>query len=522
MTPGSAAKATRPRLIQALLDPTVYPHPVNAVELVETHISWVFLAGERVYKVKKPVDLGFLDFTTLGRRRRFCEEEVRLNRRLAADTYLGVVELRRGPSGIRLGGPGRTVEVAVEMRRLPADRMLDRLVADGRAQPGLMRDLAGVVARFHAEAETGGSIDEMGGADVLRRNWDENFDQTANVAADVWPPDERRRLRAYADGFLARADAALAARVRDHRIRDCHGDLQAQHVCCVDPVQIFDCIEFNPRFRFGDTAGEIAFLAMDLERLGAPALATEFINGYLDETGDYEAVRLLDFYRAYRAFVRAKVMAFQIAERPGLVSEARALFALAGRFARPRAGGRLILITGVMGSGKSTVARRVAAALGAVVIRTDVVRKRLGGIGLHERAPAAFGEGLYTADMSRRTYEEALRLAAALARDGWPIVLDGSFSHAAERETAREAARALGVSHATLWCDAPDHVIAGRLARRSGDVSDGRVELLAEHRAGYEAPEGEPGVLEVSTADDGVDVERILRGLERLPSAPGG
>jgi aminoglycoside phosphotransferase family enzyme/predicted kinase len=502
-----------PWVIAALRDPAVYPHPVDRVELVETHISWVFLAGERVYKVKKPVDLGFLDFRTLRQRRHFCREEVRLNRRLAPDTYLGVVELKGSRPRVRIGGRGPTVEVAVEMRRLPADRMLDQLVGAGRVEPAQVRAVAATVARFHAEAETGGRIDEMGSLETIRKNWEECFTQTAETRADIWPPEQRRALRSYVDDFLMREAPRLEARISEGRIRDCHGDLQAQHVCCVEPIQIFDCIEFNERFRFGDTAGEIAFLAMDLQRLGGRELAVEFINAYLEETGDYGAVSLLDFYRAYRALVRAKVLGFQVSERPELVPAARALFALAGRFAEPRGPARLLITTGVMGSGKSTVARAVAARLGAIVIRTDAVRKRLAGVGIHERAAAGFEQGLYTSHMSDRTYTRALQLAAEVVGAGWTVIVDGSFSRAAERAEARRVAHRLGTAHATLWCETSDAVIAERLARRTADISDGRPQLLPQHRARYEAPEGEPGLVRVAT-DAEPPVDQVLETLK--------
>ena len=508
-----------PWLVAALREPDVYPHPVDRVELVETHISWVFLAGERVYKVKKPVDLGFLDFRTLRQRRHFSREEVRLNRRLAPDTYLGVIELKGSRPHIRIGGVGPTIEVAVEMRRLPAERMLDRLVAGARAEPAHVRAVAATVARFHGEAETGGRIDQMGSVETIRKNWDECFAQTAETPANLWPPEQRRTLRDYVGDFLTRAAARLEARISEGRIRDCHGDLQAQHVCCIEPIQIFDCIEFNERFRFGDTAGEVAFLAMDLQRLGASELAVEFINAYMEETGDYGVVPLLDFYRAYRALVRAKVLAFQLSERPELAPAARVLFALAGRFAEPRSRARLLITSGVMGSGKSTVARAVAARLGAIVIRTDAVRKRLGGIGIHERATAGFGEGLYTSDISNRTYTKALGRAAEVVGAGWTVIVDGSFSRAAERAEARRVAHRLGIAHATLWCETPDGAIAERLARRaadSGDISDGHPELLPEHRARYEAPEGEPGVVRVDTYPES-PIERVLKALQDSP-----
>jgi aminoglycoside phosphotransferase family enzyme/predicted kinase len=489
------------------MDPAIYPHPVDRVELIETHISWVLLAGDRVYKVKKPVDLGFLNFTTLARRRRACRDEVRLNRRLAPAVYLDVVEITGRASAPRFGGPGRAIEVAVLMRRLPAERMLDRLVQDDAAPPELLDAIGQIVARFHAGADTGGEIDECGGIDTVRRNWQENFAQTASVSPEILPDDARRLVRDYVLAFLEREAPRVAARVAAGRSRDCHGDLQAQHVACVDPVQIFDCIEFNHRFRFGDVAGEIAFLAMDLERLGRPDLAMRFLNSYLDESGDYDAVPLLDFYRAYRAWVRGKVLSFQAGDHPERAAEARALFALAARFADAERGRapRLAVTTGVMASGKSAVARVAASRLGAVVVRTDAVRKRLAGRPLYERKPEAFGEGMYAPDMSRRTYAEALRLADRLLCARWPVIVDGAFSHAEERAMARALAARHDVPFAVLWCDAPDALLVTRLRARAAEgseVSDGREHLLAPQRARYESPAGEPDVVRVDSAGD--------------------
>jgi len=505
-----------PALVTALLEPATYPHPVDRVELVETHISWVLLAGGRAYKIKKPVDLDFLDFTTLDRRRYFCQEEVRLNRRLAPDTYLGVVELTGSPSRPRLGGPGPIIEVAVAMRRLPADRMLDRLVRDGAVDAALLEDLGVLMAAFHAAAETGGAIDACGAVEAIRGNWEENFAQTAAVPPDILPPGTRSELRRFVDEFLAREADRLAARVRAHRIRDCHGDLQAQHVCCREPIQIFDCIEFNPRFRYGDVAGEIAFLAMDLDWLGRRDLAMRFLNAYLEESADYDAVPLLDFYRAYRAYVRGKVQSFQVADRAGAAAVARERFALAGRYAAARPPAPLLITTGVMGSGKTTVAALVAARLGAVVIRTDAVRKRLAGIALREPAPHPFGEGLYAPDMGQRTYAETLRVAGEALAARWPVVMDGSFSSASERRAARDLAAGAQAPLAVLWCDAPDGVIRDRLRRRAAgrhEVSDGREELLERHRARYEPPAGEPGVFRVDTTQE------VERAVERVCQA---
>jgi uncharacterized protein len=511
--------ADLPPIVAALSHPAIYPHPVDRVELVETHISWVFLAGDRVYKVKKPVDLGFLDFTTLERRRFFCEEEVRLNRRLTHDVYLGVVELN-GHDALTFGGRGPTREVAVMMTRLPHDRMLDELVRRESIQPELVEALGRIIAGFHAAAPTGGEIDRLGGLATVRANWDENFEQTAGLPPAVLPDEGRQALRVWVTTFLEREARRFETRVAAGRSRDCHGDLQAQHVCCTEPIQIFDCIEFNSRFRYGDVAGEIAFLAMDLDRLGRPDLALRFLNAYLETSGDYEAVPLLDFYRAYRAFVRGKVLGFQIDARPEAADKARERFALALRYTERRAIPQLVITTGVIGTGKSTLARAVAARIGAIIVRTDAVRKHLAGRALTERASAGFGEGLYSGEMARRTYAEAMALAAKLLDAGWPVLLDGAFSSVAQRNMAREVAAPAGVPFVVIWCDAPDSVLADRLRRRAeqpGEVSDARVELLPQHRARYEPPEREPQVVRIDTTASPDAAEReTLRALHVL------
>src|SRR5262245_45646953 len=407
-TPGSV-------IVASLTDPQAYPYPVGRIDLIETHISWVFLAGDRVYKVKKPVDLGFLDFTTLERRRFFCEEEVRLNQRLTHDVYFGVVELN-GRERVRVGGPGPTREVAVEMRRLPHDRMIDVLVRAGRADPALLEDIGRAVARFHAVAATGGEIDALGGLETIRANWEENFEQTATFSADVLPHEWRSDVQRWVRAFTEREAGRFAERVRAGRSRDCHGDLQAQHVCCTDPIQIFDCIEFNHRFRYGDVAGEVAFLMMDLDRLGRADLGVRFLNAYLEESGDYDAVPLLDFYCAYRAYVRGKVLGFMNSTRLDVAAKARARFGLAVRYTQENRAPRLVITTGVVGSGKSTVGRAVAAGLGAVIVRTDAVRKRLSALSPTARRTAGFDQGLYTVEIGRQTYSEASRLAGVVLK----------------------------------------------------------------------------------------------------------
>lgn len=492
-----------PARVRPFADPAFYAHRPAAVELIETHISWVFLAGEYVYKVKKPVSLGFLDFRTLARRRHFCAEEIRLNQRLAPRAYLDVVRVTRARGAYHLGGTGRTFEVAVWMRRLPADRMLDALVASGKADHRLMEDTARTIADFHSRAATGPAIARFGRVAVIRRNLEENLAQTAHFPPEALPPTTRDGVASSLRQALRGQRRRFSERIRAGRIRDCHGDLQAQHVCCTDPIQVFDCIEFNHRFRYGDTAGEIAFLAMDLDVLGRPDLALDFVNAYLDASGDYGAVPLLDFYRAYRAWVRGKVYGLQAADparadHAELVRRARSYFELAAAYARPRSARALQVMTGLSASGKSTAAREIAHELPAIVVRTDAVRKQLAGVSWHERHAGGLGEGLYSPEMTERTYATCLDLAAELLGAGWSVILDGVFARRAERDAARALAERAGVPFRIVWCDAPEPVLRERLrARQSADrdLSDAREEVLDLQLRHYESPAAEGDVV---------------------------
>lgn len=511
VTPGIGATAGQgaqeqdhalPARVRPFMERTFYPHRPSSVELIETHISWVFLAGEYVYKVKKPVNLGFLDFRTLGRRRHFCREEVRLNQRLAPNAYLDVVAVTGGRGMYRLGGSGRTLEVAVWMRRLPADRMLDQLVQAADADHHLLEDIGRTIADFHATAASGPAIVRFGRLEVIRRNVEENLAQTGHFPSEVLAPATRTTVQTFLRETLREQRRRFTERRRADRVRDCHGDLQAQHVCCTDPIQVFDCIEFNHRFRYGDTAGEIAFLAMDLDASGRPDLALDFINAYLDSSGDFGAVPLLDFYRAYRAWIRGKVYGLQAvdpdrADHAALVSRARGYFDLAASYAHRRRAPSLTVMTGLSASGKSTAARTIAHDASAIVVRTDAVRKQLAGVPWHQHHTGAVGEGLYTTAMTERTYATCLRVAGELLEAGWSVVLDGVFGRRTEREGARALARDRGASFRIVWCQAPEAVLRERLRARQAagrDLSDAREDVLALQLHHYEPPAAEADV----------------------------
>ncbi len=325
-----------PELPEALLDPKAYPDPPQRVELVQTQMSFVFQADGYVYKVKKPVNLGYLDYTTLEKRQFYCQREVELNRRLCPDVYLGVVSIVRHEGHILIGGQGEAIEYAVKMRRLPREAMLDVLLAGNKVSPRMVTDVAEKLAEFHRKAETNAEISTFGGLDTIIKNNEENFTQTEKYIDNTVSQEKYRHIKAYTNRFIEENAPLFRKRIADGRIRDCHGDLHAAHICFHDGICIYDCIEFNDRFRYCDVASEVAFLAMDLDHYERADLSSGFVNAYVTQSRDKELMTLLNFYKCYRAYVRGKVESFKLddthippEEKAGILTVARSYFELA-------------------------------------------------------------------------------------------------------------------------------------------------------------------------------------------------
>lgn len=301
-----------PEIAQALLEPKAYPETTAKIELVQTQMSFVFLADEYVYKVKKAVDLGYLDYTTKEKRQFYCQQEVELNRRLCPEVYLGVVPITRYRETISVGGRGKVIEHAVKMRRLPQQAMLDVLLGGKKVSPEMITQVAQKLATFHHQAETNAKISAFGQVKAITQNTDENFDQTKKYIGTTIARETYQRIKDYTDGFVQENAPLLAKRIKEGRIRDCHGDLHAAHICFTNDICIYDCIEFNDRFRYCDVASEVAFLAMDLDHHRRADLARIFVDAYLAESRDKELLKLLHFYKCYRAYVRGKVESFKL------------------------------------------------------------------------------------------------------------------------------------------------------------------------------------------------------------------
>jgi aminoglycoside phosphotransferase family enzyme len=328
--------ARQPALVQALIKPEIYPHSPQKVELVQTQMSFLFLTGDYVYKVKKPVDLGYLDYTTLEKRRFFCQQEIELNRRLCPDIYLEVVPLVSSQGQIRLGGEGEIIEYAVKMRQLPRERMMDKLLPQDLVTEEMVMRVAEKLAAFHEKARTSPEISSYGKLDAIMINTEENFTQTEKYIGTSMSPQKYNRIKAYTDNFIESNKSLFHDRVKNGRIRDCHGDLHAAHVCFSNGIYIYDCVEFNDRFRYSDVASEVAFLAMDLDRFQRADLSQTFTKAYIRLSHDRELLQLLSFYKCYRAYVRGKVASFMLddpyvsqEEKTSVLATARMYFELA-------------------------------------------------------------------------------------------------------------------------------------------------------------------------------------------------
>jgi aminoglycoside phosphotransferase family enzyme len=320
------------QVVEALMKPEAYEEEAEQIELKQTHISFVFLTRNFVYKVKKAVDFGFLDFSTLEKRRLFCEKELELNRRLCGDMYLEVVPVNRSDS-IKINGEGETVEYAVKMKRMPEERIMSRLLEEGKVDRKLIDRMAKIIAEFHLKAKTSKRIGEFGSLPMIEKNWRENFEQSEEFIGETISKESYRLIRARIEDFIKRNAAFFAKRVAENRIRECHGDIHSGNIFVADRIYIFDAIEFNERFRFCDVASDIAFLAIDLSKF--------FVERYVNYSGDRELEKLLDFYKCYRAYVRGKVVSFKLKdpsvdeeEKSEAKKEAKAYFKLATDYAR--------------------------------------------------------------------------------------------------------------------------------------------------------------------------------------------
>ena len=523
-------------LVAALRDPARFPHPVTQVRVLETHISWVLLTGAFAYKLKRPVTLGFLDFSTLELRRRACEEELRLNRRLAPDIYLDLVPISGTPEMPRVGDPSAPIEYAVRMREFPQEALLDAMLARGELTPEMTEATARRVAAFHLALPPAPESSCYGTPALVRAYAEQNFAQLAGLVQDPQARELLDRLQRWSEAEFARCEPRLAARRREGRVREGHGDLHLGNIAWIAGAPVpFDCIEFNAELRWNDVMSEVAFAVMDLVDRGHPPLGWRFLNAWLETTGDYDGLAVLRFFLVYRALVRAKVSAIRAAQddvdaadRPRLAAQVREYLALADAFAH--AGRAALMITnGVTGSGKSVLAADLAARLGAIRLRSDVERKRLAGLGAFDRSHSLAGGGLYTPAMSQRTYERLAALAATALAERYAVIVDATFLGRARRAAFRALAAQAGAPFAIIAVQAPETALRQRVSARAAagtDPSEADVAVLERQLATAEplADDERTAALTLDTAT-GADIAGAAATLATrlgLPAPAGG
>ncbi|MBI5454292.1 MAG: AAA family ATPase [Deltaproteobacteria bacterium] len=489
-----------PPIIDALLVPAAFPEDPGSITLAQTHVSYLIFTDRFVYKIKKPVDFGFLDFTTIEKRLFFCEEEVRLNSRLAPGVYLGVVKVVSIGGEIKIEREGEAIEYAVKMKRLASESMLERALEKGEVPEEVIRRVARVVAAFHAEAEVNEHIASFGLPEFVSKNTSENFIQTRPFIGRTISNALYERLKYWTEGFLDRNGDLFRVRAGGGFVRDCHGDIHSGHISIVDGINIIDCIEFNERFRHSDIVADMAFLSMDLDYHNRRDLSRAFDDEYFRASKDAEGARLLDFYKCYRAYVRGKVEGFkstekEVPEGERLSSElsARYHFHLAGLYAsrwRPT----VIIMRGLSGTGKSTLARMIADVTNLAILSTDNIRKVLAGLKPTDKARAKYGEGIYSTEFTERTYIEMIDRAAALLAQGRSVILDATFSKARHAEEARMSALKAGARSHIIECVAGDDAVKGRFLKRDAEcamkgipVSDAGWEVYLKQKEIYEA-----------------------------------
>lgn len=526
-----------PARIEELRRPEAYPGGTGEVEIVQTHLSVVCLVGDFAYKLAKAVRLPFADFSTLENRKHFSGEELRLNRRLCPDVYLEVVALRRSADGaVSFHGEGEIVDYAVKMRRLPADRMMDVLLAGDGVTEEQVREIAATMVRFHDGAERGEAVERLGDPATLRRFARENFSETEALAGSVFPGGLHAAMRAQTERDFERVLPLLEERLGAGRVVDGHGDLHARNICLTDPVTIYDCIEFEPAFRCGDVALEHAFLLMDLRFRGHPELAAAYRDEVIARSGDAGMAEVLPALMRYRAVVRAKVAAieseeaeFSDRERSAARDRARRYLRLAASLAVEEESPCWILFSGLPGTGKTTVAEALAEAAGWRVHSSDRVRKELAGVAPENVLPGEF----YSDEFSRRTYAEIERRAARETSrsrsdgddSGRVVLLDANYRTRERRARVREKAAAAGARLVVVSLESDEGEILRRLRERregKGAVSDADEAVYRKLREQFEAPE--PGecdrcVRASGSGEADAAAEEVLA--ELLAPAPG-
>lgn len=484
-------------LIEHLQRADFFGEEVKLVKVIETHISYIFLTGDYAYKIKKPVDYGFLDFSTLEKRKYYCDEELLLNKRLCPDIYIEVLPITKRNNLIELNGSGEIIEYTLKMKEFSQKKIMKNLLEEKKVKKQFIKKINKKLIKFYNSTDKNKHIDKYGRIDKIKKNIFENFTQTEKYIGISINEDIFNYIKKISKLFIDKNINLFDNRVKDKKICDCHGDLHSGNIVLLDDkIYIFDCIEFNKRFRYCDIASDLAFLAMDLDYLNHHYYSSLFIQDYIEKTKDFEILKILHFYKSYRAYVRGKVLSFNLNnesdynKRKNIINQAKKYFDLSRYYSSlieiniKKKKPLLLIVFGLTGSGKSTLSMKLSIDYNAEIINTDIIRKKIAGIDIYEKHHNEFNEGLYSPDKIYSTYLRVVEEAARLLSLNKNVVIDATFQKIKYRDSVKKIAKKMKIQPIYIHCITPESVVKQWLKHRvnTKTVSDGRWEIYESQK----------------------------------------
>ena len=479
-----------PNLIQELQNPNSYPHSVQTpIKVIQTHISVIFLTGDYAYKIKKPVNFGFLDYSTLEKRQYFLNQELTMNQAIAPDLYLDILPITIKNNQVKIGEEGEIIDYILKMNQFPQNCLFINLFQAGKLEKNDLEELGKIVSQFHQKTRTDDYIRSFGNIEVIKKSIDENYQRTEKYINIAQTQQQYNETKEFTDNYFKLKQEQFKQRQKEDKIRECHGDLHLKNICLWNnKIQLFDRIEFNEEFRYVDVMFDVAFTVMDLEARKRRDLSNIFLNTYLENTGDWEGLQVLPLYLSRQAYVRAKVTSMLLddpniteQDHNNALQDAKNYYHLAWQYTQQHQG-QIIMMSGLSGSGKTTVAKYLSQQINAILIRSDALRKHLANIPLNQIGT----DDIYTPEMNKKTYSYLIKLGKMVAKQGFNVILDAKFDRHIWREPLIKIAQTDNIPLTILFCYAPLDILSDRLSQRKGDISDATASLLQQQQENNE------------------------------------